>query len=77
MHRTQILLENEMYQVLSSRAQLEGRSMAALVREVLRAGLENATPGAGPASRLKAAKGMFRDRAARGRDHNLVLYGEK
>jgi len=77
MHRTQVLLEDEQYQVLSSRARLEGRSMAALVREVLKAGLENATPGTGPAGRLKAAKGVFRVRATRGRDHNLVLYGGK
>ena len=77
MHRTQILLENEQYQILSNRARQEGRSMAALVREVLKLGLESSPAGAGPAGRLKAAKGMFRARAARGRDHNLVLYGGK
>ena len=35
MHRTQIYLEDSQYQLLRSRARREGKSLAAVIREIL------------------------------------------
>jgi plasmid stability protein len=77
MHRTQVFLEDDQYEMLHSQAKREGKSMGAKLREILATGLRAPEPASGPASRLAAAKGMFRSRSVRGRDHDQVLYGEE
>ena len=74
MHRTQILLEEDHYQALISRARREGRSMAAVVRDVIAKALDEPAANAAPGG-LTAAKGLFRARGVHGRDHNRIIYG--
>ncbi|WP_158675230.1 FitA-like ribbon-helix-helix domain-containing protein [Thiohalobacter thiocyanaticus] len=73
MHRTQIILEDWQYQVLRARAEREGRSMSAVVRDILQTAL---SPPAGQKSRLGEIGGMGEDTASYGRDHDQYLYGE-
>lgn len=74
MHRTQIILEDWQYQALRARAEQEGRSISALVREILRGAL--ATPPR-QEGRLEEIEGIGEDSATYGRDHDRFLYGVK
>jgi plasmid stability protein len=74
MHRTQIILEDWQYETLRARAQQEGRSLSAVVREIL----HHALDGSGrPRGRLRAIEGIAEDRSAYGRTHDRFLYGDK
>jgi len=73
MQRTQILLDDWQYQALKARAQREGRSMSDLLRRILDAHLGRR--GA-RAPRLADIRAVAEDRAARGRDHDHILYGK-
>lgn len=73
MHRTQIILEDWQYQVLRGKAEQEGRSMSAVVRDILQAAL---SPPAGQKSRLGEIDGVGEDAASYGRDHDQYLYGK-
>lgn len=71
MHRTQLILEDWQYQALRARAEREGRSISAIVRDILRGAL--AQP-AGDRSKLGEIAGVGEDSMAYGRDHDRFLY---
>ncbi len=74
MHRTQLLLEEWQYEALRARAAREGRSLSALVREILRVSL---APSASTSrSRLGEIEGIGEDADSYGEDHDRHLYGE-
>ncbi|MDA2939131.1 ribbon-helix-helix domain-containing protein [Acidobacteria bacterium AH-259-A15] len=75
MHRTQLLIEDWQYESLRSLAERRGSSISELVREMLQ---EYLTAGPSkPKNRLAEIRGIGRDPRARGRDHDLYLYGLK
>ena len=73
MHRTQLLLEEWQYEALRARAEREGRSLSALIREILHISLAPSSP----ASRrgLEEIKGIGEDAGVYGKDHDRYLYG--
>lgn len=73
MQRTQILLDDWQYEALKARAQREGRSMSELLRQILDANLGKS---ASRTPRLADIRAIGEDHAARGRDHDRVLYGK-
>jgi len=73
MHRTQILIEEWQYETLRSRAEREGRSLSALIRELL--GMALAQAGSQAGARLDALEGVGEDTGASGDDHDSHLYG--
>jgi plasmid stability protein len=74
MHRTEIILEDWQYQTLRARAEQEGRSISAVVREILRHALDGSPHQKG---RLRAIEGIAEDRSAYGRAHDRFLYRGK
>jgi plasmid stability protein len=74
MHRTQIILEEWQYHALRARAEQEGRSISAIVRDILRRTLARSS---GRKSRLKAIEGVGEDSRGYGRVHDRFLYGEE
>ena len=72
MHRTQLLLEEWQYEALRGRAEREGRSLSALVREILHASLTMAEPV--PGRRLGTIEGIGEDAASYGAEHDVHLY---
>ena len=74
MHRTQIILEEWQYQMLRAQADHEGRSISAIVREILHGTLPRSSRRKG---RLKAIEGVGEDLAGYGRAHDRFLYGEE
>ena len=76
MHRTQLLLEEWQYEALRGRAEREGRSLSALVREILGASLSS--PERTPRRRLGTIEGIGEDAGSYGEEHDRHLYtGEK
>ena len=76
MHRTQLLLEEWQYEALRSRAEREGCSLSALIREILSASLSS--PGRTPRTRLATIEGIGEDAGSYGEEHDKHLYtGEK
>ena len=69
MHRIQILLEEWQYEALRARAEREGRSLAALTREILTKYLE---PGS--RARLAEIEGVTQGPPDPGRHHDRYLY---
>lgn len=77
MHRTQISLEPEHYDLLVREARRRGVSLAAVVRELIEARLQD-TARARDKRPLDALKGVGAgDGQAVGRRHNEFLYGGK
>ncbi len=78
MHRTQVMLEDSQYMALRERARQRGKSMGALIRELL--GQEE-TLGAREMVReskgLYALEGFLRDGKATAIDHDAILYGKR
>lgn len=74
MHRTQLLLEEWQYEALRARAEREGRSLSALIREILRTSLAPSAPTS--PSRLGEIEGIGEDADSYGEDHDRHLYGE-
>ena len=72
MHRTQLLLEEWQYEALRGRAEREGRSLSALVREILRVSLS--LPDATPRERLGTIEGIGEDAGSYGEEHDRHLY---
>lgn len=72
MHRTQLLLEEWQYEALRGRAEREGRSLSALVREILRVSL--ALPASAPRERLGTIEGIGEDADSYGEEHDRHLY---
>ena len=75
MHRTQLLLEDWQYEALRGRAEREGRSLSALVRDILGASLTASSPAARKS--LDAIAGIGEDTVAHGEDHDQYLYSGK
>jgi predicted DNA-binding ribbon-helix-helix protein len=71
MHRTQISLEEWQYESLRAQAEREGRSLAALIREILTKHLK---PSA--RSRLREIEGVAEGPPDLGRHHDRYLYGD-
>jgi len=75
MHRTQIYLEDSMYQLIRSRARQEGKTLAALIRELLGEALGGSRSESDPlADVIGIAKG---DGSAVAENHADYLYGDK
>jgi len=73
MHRTQLLLETWQYEALRVRAEREGRSLSAVLRDIL---TEHLGPGGGRAAkRLAAIEGVAEGPPDLGRRHDEYLYG--
>lgn len=74
MHRTQLLIEDWQYEALRTRAEREGRSLSAVVREILRTALttDSRTRLAG----IATLEGIGEDPGIYGEDHDRYLYGE-
>ena len=72
MHRTQLLLEEWQYEALRGRAEREGRSLSALVREILRVSLS--LPDSTPRERLGTIEGIGEDAGSYGEEHDRHLY---
>jgi plasmid stability protein len=72
MHRAQIIIEEWQYEALKSLAERTGRSVSALVREILEERL--GSPAERPATRLEAITGIGQDPEASGREHDAYLY---
>ena len=72
MHRTQLLLEEWQYETLRARAEREGRSLSALVRELLQNSMPQPVTSSG---RIDKLEGIGEDTGAYGKDHDRFLYG--
>jgi hypothetical protein len=78
MHRTQISLETEQYDLLMREAQRRGVSLAAVVRALIVEQLQARRRTDGKKSPLAAIKGLGEgDGQPVGRNHNEYLYGRK
>ena len=75
MHRTQLLLEQWQHEALKTLAERQGRSLSALVREILTAHLEGSPRRA--KRRLEQIEGVAEGPADLGRDHDRYLYGRR
>ena len=75
MHRTQLLLEDWQYEALRGRAQREGRSLSALVRDILGTSLTGSSPGTRKG--LDAIAGIGEDTVTYGEHHDRYLYADK
>jgi len=75
MHRTQLLLEDWQYEALRGRAEREGRSLSALVRDILGASLTMSSPAA--RGGLDAIAGIGEDALAHGERHDQYLYANQ
>ena len=71
MHRTQISLEEWQYESLRTQAEREGRSLAALIREILARYLKPGTR-----TRLEEIEGVAEGPPDLGRNHDRYLYGD-
>lgn len=71
MHRTQISLEEWQYEALRAQAEREGRSLAALIREIVAKHL-----GPGRRSRLEEIEGVAEGPPDLGQHHDRYLYGD-
>ncbi|MBI5441220.1 MAG: hypothetical protein HY900_08420 [Deltaproteobacteria bacterium] len=77
MHRTQVLLEEQQYLVLRNRAQREGKSLGALIRDLIDAGLRASQPAVGKGRPgIGSLKGMVEDPGFDAKDHDAALYGK-
>ena len=73
MHRTQLSLESWQYEALKARARREGKSLAAVVRDILSSHLE--TDARRAAQRLEQVAGVAEGPADLGAGHDRYLYG--
>lgn len=77
-HRTQISLEREQYELLASEAQRRGVSLAAVVRDLIAGQLKRSAGGRRLVDPLAAIRGIGAGTGEPvGRDHNRFLYGRK
>ena len=71
MHRTQLLLHDWQYAALKARAAREGKSLSALVREIVSAHLDR------KASKLDLIEGIAEGPPDFGAEHDRYLYGDE
>ena len=77
MHRTQVYLDDRHYEILRSRAKREGKSLAALIREILDEHLAG-VPVKGVADPLSDVIGLGEgDGSAVAENYEDFLYGER
>jgi predicted DNA-binding protein len=77
LHRTQVYLEQTQYELLKSRARREGKTLAAVIREVLDAYLAGPNPIAAQ-DPLRRVIGIGKgDGSAVAENYEDFLYGEK
>ena len=75
MHRTQVYLEESQYEMLKTRARREGKTLAAVIRDLLDSGLRGGPAGRDPFDDvIGIAKG---DGLAVAENHAEYLYGDK
>lgn len=75
MHRTQLLLQEDQYRFLSTKAKEEGKSISAVLREIINRQMSARPLEADP---LQAIIGMAEgEDAAVGREHDHYLYGSR
>lgn len=78
MHRTQISLETEQYELLTREAQRRGVSLSALLRELVGARYQRSKPKGSRPDPLASITGLGAGTGERvGRKHNRLLYGRK
>jgi predicted DNA-binding ribbon-helix-helix protein len=78
MHRTQISLEADQYDLLMREARRRGVSLAAVVRTLIAEQLQGTSRAAKTKDRLAGLKGLGEgDGQPVGRRHNEFLYGRK
>ncbi len=78
MHRTQISLEREQYDLLMREARRRGISLAAVVRALISEQLQSRPRAGGKTLRFAAITGLGEgDGQGVGRHHNEFLYGRK
>ena len=76
MHRTQIMLEEDQYEVLRERARQDGKSLGQVIRELLRTGLEvTGADREASGNGLRTLRGVFNAPGDAGRYHDHYLYG--
>ncbi len=75
MHRAQVLIEPWQYEFLKSRAERQGRSISAVLREILSKELE-AKGASKRKGGLEAMEGIVADPKMSGMDHDRILYGK-
>lgn len=77
MHRTQIYLEEAQYEMLRAKARREGKSLAAVIREILDAALGRAPRGSAGADPLDGVIGIAEgDGSAVAENVSDYLYGD-
>lgn len=75
MHRTQVYLEKDQYEMLKTRARREGKTLASVIREILDAHMKGDKPAADPFDAvIGLAKG---DGSAVAENHAEYLYGKR
>lgn len=75
MHRTQVYLGEDQYEMLKTRARREGKTLASVIREILDAHLKGAKPAEDPFDAvIGLAKG---DGSAVAENHAEYLYGKR
>jgi plasmid stability protein len=72
MHRTQLLLDEWQYEALRARAKRQGKSMSALVREIVAEYLDESRGR----SRLRMMEGVA-EGPGQAADHDRVIYDEE
>ena len=75
MHRTQILLDSWQYEQLKAASEIEGRSMASLIRDAVTQFLKGSRQKT--TTKLAEISGLGADAGARGRGHDEVIYGPR
>ena len=77
MHRTQVYLDEAQYQMLKTRARREGRTLAAVIREILDAHVQRGGRGAA-SDPFDAVIGLAKgDGSAVAEHHADYLYGKR
>ena len=78
MHRTQISLEKDQYDLLTREARRRGLSLSALLRQLIGERYQKAPARRRPADPLRAITGIASGTGeAVGRKHNKFLYGSR
>ena len=75
MHRTQILLEEEQYEMLKVAAERDGRSISSLVREAVASFLGKRRRSSSKG--LADIAGVGEDKGSSGRGHDRILCGPR